>query len=1186
MSTTTAKASAYSPPTPYQATWLSVLSQDLVMTDKIPVDSTTSGSAVAVFRNKTSGGRAGNEQTEALVIANLEGAGGAAARLCHVKRDYSTDAGWRLETLFKDRIVNAVTAGTAYAGTTASEVHGIFQDETGLHAIGLSAADGAAWSQPQQITTLKLHGLKSCYTPSGALVVYGSTDQGDLFTAVQQVLGGPFTGNVCVLDGALLSGKYCLTFTDTATWTLAVNENGKPALYIGELGEKEYSSKGLADGFQGTLSDICLGFWNGAQNTLSYLFIDTSNKLHIWSTNSAASGPISQQIEGSTITVAAGHISSTDGTVHLYGVDDKQTLWAVHQDIDNPWDDNGYPNWSPCLPLDTGVAALASDFTPADAPALFALDAADYSLRLHSQDAVTGMWNSGTVHQAGEKSYEVVRFRTELTLRDANGVGVSNHPVSLQPAEGSSSAELWCGGAVHQVTSTKAAALSTDAAGKLTIATLATSGLAAPELHLTADGLTAPLRLQPAAHLHDYFAGKGTLHPTNPHGELPVFDADGTALAQASIGGQPLAPGVQGNGNLAKTAAGAIRQTALSAGQTGSVVQGVSQASQEQQPIAGYAADFSNPEEPSFILFHSAEELEAHQQQRKAALQAEGLGSIWGDIGKWAGDVWEAVKNGVAKLSNFVVDAAKKIASVTLKIGDVIAHDVQLAIHGLEQAGHFIAGVFQAIAADIGKLIDWLKALFDFGAIWRTKKAFEEGILSIPPYVKQVLKLGQKAADGFFAKQISRVDSSFEQMKAKYAGVSFSGLAGWQPVGQPPDSKHRLVGKATAADFTDNTHHNWLHDKVSSYTPSSSGIAPSQEVQSPWEAFVSNMEASGKDFLGALEILKDSLGDVIKNPASIGEMALPAFLGFVQKMVDAVLHLTDAIIDGLIELGDIVMDAMTAFLSHELHLGPINTLWSWIADAAGYPDDDKLTVAAMMSLLVAFPTTVIYKLIEGTSAEPFPDGRFPKAGSSAKWMAEAGHPLLSDMPRGAKIASAVVQILVVIPVMYGDAKGPDCPWWVSSLSIVMSGISWGLSNGLPDLDAMDWTIAAVVGVKLASLAYVFYFVIQSSTSVVATFLKNNTYDIGQIGLSLYGLGRLILNVYNSIAYPTSGYRILANILLPLPCLFAVYNMNTIRKEPLAPVFIGAVEAIDFVGYVAGGACLLVDAIEAPRALTT
>ena len=33
--------------------------------------------------------------------------------------------------------------------------------------------------------------------------------------------------------------------------------------------------------------------------------------------------------------------------------------------------------------------------------------------------------------------------------------------------------------------------------------------------------------------------------------------------------------------------------------------------------------------------------------------------------------------------------------------------------------------MFQAIAADIEQVLDWLKALFDFGAIWRTKQAFE-----------------------------------------------------------------------------------------------------------------------------------------------------------------------------------------------------------------------------------------------------------------------------------------------------------------------------------------------------------------------------------------------------------------------------------------------------------------------------
>jgi len=53
----------------------------------------------------------------------------------------------------------------------------------------------------------------------------------------------------------------------------------------------------------------------------------------------------------------------------------------------------------------------------------------------------------------------------------------------------------------------------------------------------------------------------------------------------------------------------------------------------------------------------------------------------------------------------------------------------------------------------------------------------------------------------------------------------------------------------------------------------------------------------------------------------------------------------------------------------------INTIWGWIAKLADHPDDAKLTLAAFISLIGAFPCTLLFKLIAGVEREPFPDAR-------------------------------------------------------------------------------------------------------------------------------------------------------------------------------------------------------------------
>jgi hypothetical protein len=66
-------APTYKPVLPITAEWNTVLSQDVITTASIPVDS-SSASPVGVFTNSASGGNAENEEVEALAILNQGGA--------------------------------------------------------------------------------------------------------------------------------------------------------------------------------------------------------------------------------------------------------------------------------------------------------------------------------------------------------------------------------------------------------------------------------------------------------------------------------------------------------------------------------------------------------------------------------------------------------------------------------------------------------------------------------------------------------------------------------------------------------------------------------------------------------------------------------------------------------------------------------------------------------------------------------------------------------------------------------------------------------------------------------------------------------------------------------------------------------------------------------------------------------
>lgn len=1171
-------ASGYTPAAPLHASWTSVMSQDVITTDTIPVDA-QSPSPVAAFTIPAAGGQAGNARVEALVVAALSQNGAASPRLYHVARDPETQGGWRLVELFGGRLAREVASATAYSASSDAAVYGFFSDDDGLYYTCLDDA-GAGWSEPASLNSGAASNLRVAYSPGGRAVLYGNTPQGDLFTAYQEQVAGPFVGSVCGLQGDLVDGDFYLCMIDEASWTLAANVGSKPVLYSGLLGANEYNSREQEEQFQGVLRRVVLGYWSTLQRTLLFLFVGDDYGLHVWVSNEAAPSAALQPIANSKVASAAGHVG-TDGTLHVYSIDDSQQLWVLHQDIDSPWNDDGTPRWAPGIALDAGIAAVASDMNPADAPSLFALDAADYSLRLHEQDPQTRMWRSGAVLQASDKAFEVTRFRTEITLTDANGVAVPFYNVTLRTADGSSATEVSAGEKVYRVDGEGEQTLTTDALGKLTLATLTTSGLSASDLILNAEGFSAPVSISPALPIHTYLSGEGTLNPTNPGGPLPTFDQNGATLQAATVNGRPLAPALQGqpgarqeggDGSLASVAAQAIRNTALV---------GMDKTSPE---IKGYYVSFEDAAGPVFKSLQTEEDLHAHLALVRGAaggdFSAEGL---WDDVKKWAGDLWEGIKNGVAKISSVVVDAAGKVASFAVRMGDMIVKGVELAIKGLEQAGHFISGVFRAIEAKLKDLLDWLKGMFDFGAIWRTKEVFEAGLLAAPGYLKKLLASGENAADGWFAAQEEKVNELFDKLKTMYEGKTFADLPNWQqPAAKPAPEPARVAAGLSPSDFTRGAHHNWFLDKVMSFT-GEPDLNPDSELIKVFMEFAGKLAATGSDFLKALEDFGNAVRSIVQDPKEFGSVTIPFMIDGVQRTVHALLVLCDAVLDLFLDLAQLAMDGLEKLLRKELHLGFINTLWKWIADASGGASDDKLNLVSLISLMMAFPATLIYKLKEGADSEPFPHGTIPWAPPAAA--AEASMPLVDTMPRNCLLAAAILQSFYTVPYLIADTLGEDCPWQLTTLLIGLSIIIWVLTNGFPSTDEL---LKAVQAFWVAAMAAAAGAIVGSILGVVQTIktavLKETgteptANDAFVVLFYFYGIVKLALGANEISNGGLDEHQRAARISLPLPFIFGMFNLSVFRKAPfpINAFALAFVLVCDSVGFLVSGINEMVEA---------
>jgi hypothetical protein len=356
-------------------------------------------------------------------------------------------------------------------------------------------------------------------------------------------------------------------------------------------------------------------------------------------------------------------------------------------------------------------------------------------------------------------------------------------------------------------------------------------------------------------------------------------------------------------------------------------------------------------------------------------------------------------------------------------------------------------------------------------------------------------------------------------------------------------------------------------------------------LQDPWNAFSQHVEESAKDFLAALTDFGKAVEATVKDPASFGAVGLPELLKSLNELVDALLELCDAIVDGFCGIAETAMDSLDTLLAAELNLGFLNTLWAWVAESAGYPEDSELTMAAVISLMAAFPCTVIYKLVEGVENEPFPNGEFPFSHQPDATVEPLGIGI--EMPFACVLISAILQIVYVIPAAAGDFLGNNAPWWITAISIGFAIAIWALAHGYPDLSRVEWQTAATAVAMLIHLSVIVFIVLQT---VAATFLqkvKANRADIADVLISIYGVGRFVLGIVLDFVTTLNLRQVIVNLLLPTPSIFGFCNMSTLRDDPeVAPVAIATNLAFDFIGYIGGGVIQAVEVVATRPATLT
>jgi hypothetical protein len=627
------------------------------------------------------------------------------------------------------------------------------------------------------------------------------------------------------------------------------------------------------------------------------------------------------------------------------------SLWVIRR-INESVQMSNADGWSSWIPLGGNQVALATGPCFAASDTLFTFDAGTLSLTAVSQNETTGKWTIGEVKRpsrSGDEIETVPMYYTDVTV--TNSLGVPQPQVAVNITSETPIMAI-IGGEAFEVDAVRGVTCNTNNVGKLIIRTMA-EGLHAPALTVTVlspdentqalKGSGAATTIQPSGNVYNFLAGTG---------KLP-------------LGGAP--PASFNVGTLQAFKCGIPTDTANSVVTNVASICKLPGSTAGPGEPAGFAVDRSHPDRPRFQVFWTKEELALYQEQHRRRLESGLVGGFWSHI--WHGikhaaeDVVDGIKKGVTSVEHFVVDAANKTVSFTLKIAGEIVTTFDMVVNTIKDAVLAIEAIVATLVADIEAIIKWLMLLFDWENIIATQKA-------LAGYINQMFTLANSEIGSLRDKVKSLFNQwsgQFQDMMAKVIG-NFEGPVSSLPTnwctGSPAagmqSPRSRLRDTASLPSGGSSAHASWMLHKVLNYlTPSlsfGSGVAldPSE--------FLNAFQGQNilTQFGDAFSAFWQGLVDIFKDPAKFVDLSIATFLKVAEHLVLAFLEFIEGLIGAVLDLVQAILNGIDSMFNHSLHIPFISSLYRLVTG-------EDLTTLGLGTLVIAVPFYILHRLVFDSS---------------------------------------------------------------------------------------------------------------------------------------------------------------------------------------------------------------------------
>ncbi len=330
------------------------------------------------------------------------------------------------------------------------------------------------------------------------------------------------------------------------------------------------------------------------------------------------------------------------------------------------------------------------------------------------------------------------------------------------------------------------------------------------------------------------------------------------------------------------------------------------------------------------------------------------------------GSFWHGVKRGYYDLKTLVISGYDQAKKAIMVAAEFLVNGVKYAFLGamelVQQVFDVVQGLFAQVEVFFQDLVEWIGYLFSWDDILRTQEALDHSLRVILEWVPQPIVAARQQVDSLLAGLQSHLDNAINGLKSSdLLATSYVQLNQQNPA--PPSASGASQHNILANGFLTHANSATLGGEPPVVNPS---------VQSGITDAYGNLQTQGQSYQQSAAFQDaNTYYDGLQTKDDVLKMALTGLLDVLQDVGDEVLTLAQDVADGVLDALVASIRAFIETLEREWDIPFVSDIYAKITASEEHPDGQPLTILGAVSLFLAVPATITYKVIKG--AAPFPD---------------------------------------------------------------------------------------------------------------------------------------------------------------------------------------------------------------------